>query len=189
MSLFVVEQHMDTGVHIDVAVAPAYSILAFASSTDSAYLYGGDIDVQTFEDFWVVVTDPDADRVPTPRDNCPSTANTNQTNTDATNTSSNRPGTDALGDACDDDDDGDGYLDTTEAGLSENPLAYCAIMRADVGGDGNVSILDLSAVAMVYGQAVPPAPARRNQDGDSVISILDTVEAGGGVRPVSVGCS
>jgi Ca2+-binding EF-hand superfamily protein len=46
-------------------------------------------------------------------------------------------------------------------------------MRADVDGDGVVSILDLSRVAQSFGQAVPPAPARSDQDGDGVITILD----------------
>lgn len=123
--------------------------------------------------------DDDNDGVLEPADNCQVTANPSQLNTDGGNAGLNRPGTDALGDACDDDDDGDGYLDTTEMGLSEDPLTYCAVMRADVDGDGNVSILDLSAVAMVYGQPVPPAPARRNQDGDAVISILDLSKQAG----------
>jgi Dockerin type I domain len=46
-------------------------------------------------------------------------------------------------------------------------------MRADVDGDGAVSILDLAKVAQYFTQAVPPAPARHDQDGDNKISILD----------------
>ncbi len=120
--------------------------------------------------------DLDCDSVLDGTDNCPTVHNPGAgqtTNSDSGNTAMNRPGTDTLGNACDPDDDGDGYDDTVEIGLSENPLSYCQIMRADVGGDGGVSILDISAVAASYGQTVPPAPERRKQDGDNSISILD----------------
>ena len=69
--------------------------------------------------------------------------NTYQQNTDATNTASNRPGADALGDACDDDIDGDGYTNAQEAavvGGPENPAAYCPIMRGDVDGVGDLTV-------------------------------------------------
>jgi chitinase len=71
------------------------------------------------------------------------------------------------------DTDGDGYVDTQEVALGKDPLTYCAIMRADVDGDGAVSILDLTKVAQYFTQSVPPAPARYDQDGDGKISILD----------------
>ena len=48
-------------------------------------------------------------------DNCPAVANPAQTNTDG----------DSMGDACDPEDDGDGYLDTTEAWVGTNPLDNC----------------------------------------------------------------
>ncbi len=59
-------------------------------------------------------------------------------------------------------------LTGTVFGVSE-----CPIQRADVDGDGQVSILDLAAVAGDFLETVPPAPARYDQDGDGVISILD----------------
>ena len=77
------------------------------------------------------------------------------------------------GDACDDDKDGDGYADSTEVALGKNPLVYCQIMRADVDGDGAVSILDLTKVAQKFTQLIPPAPERYKQDADNAISILD----------------
>ena len=46
-------------------------------------------------------------------------------------------------------------------------------MRADVDDDESVSILDLTLVAGYFTDAIPPAPARHNQDGDLLISILD----------------
>jgi len=71
------------------------------------------------------------------------------------------------------DTDGDGYTDIEETRLGKNPAVYCNIMRADVDGDGAVSILDLTRVAQYFIQSIPPAPARYNQDGDNKISILD----------------
>ena len=55
-------------------------------------------------------------------------------------------------------------------------------MRADVNGDHIVNILDLSAAAAHYLQAVPPSDsvsgldlglARLNQNADAIINILD----------------
>ncbi len=51
------------------------------------------------------VFDDDQDGVINSEDNCPNTANADQTDTD----------TDGVGDACDTDDDNDGWLDSTEA--------------------------------------------------------------------------
>jgi hypothetical protein len=56
-------------------------------------------------------TDTDGDGVPNVSDNCPSTPNPGQQNFDATQTW----GGDSQGDACDSDDDDDGYLDDVEA--------------------------------------------------------------------------
>ncbi len=75
--------------------------------------------------------------------------------------------------ACADDSDCDGYADAQEIALGTNPFSYCQMMRADVNGDGMVNILDLSIVAGVYAQTVPPAPARYDQNFDGVINILD----------------
>ena len=121
--------------------------------------------------------DSDGDGVVDPADNCETVPNPSQLNTDAANTAANRPGADALGDACDADRDGDGYLDTREDQLGENPLLYCTIMRADVDGDGVVSILDLSRLASDFTKSIPPAPERHAQDADAQISILDLSRA------------
>jgi hypothetical protein len=117
--------------------------------------------------------DTDGDGVPDVIDNCRFVFNPDQLNTDAANTALNRPGADALGDACDDDIDGDGYTNAQEAALGKDAAAYCDVTRADVDGDGVVSILDLAKVAQYFAQPVPPAPERYKQDADSVISILD----------------
>lgn len=91
-----------------------------------------------------------------------------------------------LTDPLDDDTDGDGYLDGREVALAEDPLAYCPIMRADVDGDGAVSILDITKVAGFFLQNVPPAPERYDQDGDAKISVLDLSKmASYFIQPVS----
>ena len=128
-----------------------------------------------------VPADTDGDGLNDPFDNCPTVYNPSQTNTDLLNVVGNKPGSDALGDACDVDMDGDGYTNTQETAISKDPLVYCAIMRADPDGDGVISILDLSKVAQKFALPVPAIPTvgldvgiqRVNQDGDSVISILD----------------
>ncbi len=119
--------------------------------------------------------DTDGDFWPDNSDNCPQIPNNSQANTDAANTNANRPGADALGDACDGDADGDGYTAAQEAAVvpAKNDLIYCPIMRADVDGDGAVSILDLTKVAQYFAKNVPPAPDRYRQDADLGISILD----------------
>ncbi len=85
------------------------------------------------------------------------------------------------------DSDGDGYSDAAEVAIGKDPFTYCGVMRADVDGDGVVTILDLSRVAKWYGQAVPPAPKRLTQGTDLQISILDLAKmASYYFQPVSV---
>ena len=84
------------------------------------------------------------------------------------------------------DSDGDGYTDAQEIALGKDPNTYCAIMRADVNGDGKVDILDLTMLASQFLRNVPPAPARLDQDGDAQITILDlTIAASTFLHPVS----
>jgi hypothetical protein len=75
-----------------------------------------------------------------------------------------------------DDADNDGYTNMLEEIIGGNPGVYCKMMRADLDDDGFVSILDLSRAAQVFGQTVPPAPARYDQGvlpRDNSINILD----------------
>ncbi len=128
-----------------------------------------------------VPTDADGDGLDDPFDNCPTAYNPSQVNTDQLNVVGNKPGSDALGDACDVDMDGDGYTNTAETTILKNPLVYCPITRADPDYDGLISILDLSRVAQQFGQSFLAVPTvgldvsiqRLNQDGDLQISILD----------------
>jgi hypothetical protein len=123
--------------------------------------------------------DMDGDAVANASDNCVDAANPAQTNTDANNRAANRAGADSFGDACDDDDDGDGYEDDREIALGKDPVGYCDIMRADVNhmldplvrGDGVINVLDLQAVAQLFGQGQPGI--REDQNGDGALNVLD----------------
>jgi hypothetical protein len=74
-------------------------------------------------------------------------------------------------------------VDVAEIAIDENGLLYCSVMRADVRGDGSVTILDLTAVAGAFGQSVPPVSGRLDQglpgQRDGLISILDLVSVAG----------
>ncbi len=68
------------------------------------------------------------------------------------------------------DTDGDGWSDAAEAIIGTDPLDGCAddptdnAWPVDVNNDTFVTSADLSEVASVVGQAVPPAPARTDID-------------------------
>ena len=113
--------------------------------------------------------------MPDVSDNCRFVSNADQLNTDGANAGVNRPGADALGDACDGDSDGDGYSAAQEAAVvpAKSDTAYCDIMRADVDGDRAVTILDMTVLAGHFLLQVPPAPERDKQDADNAITILD----------------
>jgi hypothetical protein len=117
--------------------------------------------------------DLDCDGIPDALDNCPSVPNPDQANTNLFNFVRNLPGSDPRGDACDPDISGDGYGNVKKLALGKNLDIYCPIMRADVDGDGVVSILDLAKVAQWFTKSIPPAPQRYAQDADAQISILD----------------
>lgn len=73
---------------------------------------------------------------------------------------------------CDPDSDRDGYEDGVEVTLGEDPLLYCNVMRADVGGDGRVSAIDLMLVAQQWG-LTPPGNPRMDQGNDGRVNSLD----------------
>jgi hypothetical protein len=75
--------------------------------------------------------------------------------------------------SCTDDTTCNGYTDAQKIALGKDPFIYCAIMRADVDGDGQVTIVDLAIVAQAFLAFVPPAPARYDQDRDGQITIVD----------------
>lgn len=71
------------------------------------------------------------------------------------------------------DTDGDGYPDVLEVSLGKDPNTYCAIMRADVNGDHVTNLLDLAAVALQFGQDIPPGNPRYDQNQDAKLNLLD----------------
>jgi len=102
--------------------------------------------------------DADADQVGNVCDNCPSVANPAQTNTDAGDQDGDTrlnedpfdsidndqdgkidedPPGDAMGDACDADDDADGFLDTTEVYYNSNPLDLNSLVEVCDGLDND----------------------------------------------------
>jgi hypothetical protein len=95
--------------------------------TGAATLIGqignGTIEVRSIT---ILDDDRDSDGRLTSADNCPSAANADQANLDG----------DASGDACDDDDDGDGIPDVVEALIGTNPRS------ADTDGDGKSDSVD-----------------------------------------------
>ncbi len=66
----------------------------------------------------------------------------------------------------------EGYTNVDEQALGKNPLAYCAVMRSGVNGDG-VNLLDLGLVAKYFGQTAPPSPERYSRNADDELNMLD----------------
>ena len=104
------------------------------------------------------VPDGDGDGVPDAEDNCPSVYNPTQTDTDG----------DGLGDACDSDDDDDGWDDTDEAFITTDPLDDCADLSSDnawppdINNDRRVQGLDILFLRPALGkQEGEPGYVRR----------------------------
>jgi hypothetical protein len=105
--------------------------------TDDASANGGGFDLN-YVSVKVYIRDSDNDGFANGEDNCPSTPNPDQTNTDQALAAGGAamglpdgggnppplPG-DGFGDACDSDDDNDSYSDTVENYLPTNPLDNC----------------------------------------------------------------
>ena len=94
----------------------------------SAFICLGDLDV-------------DNDGVCNAQDNCPTIVNTNQLDTDG----------DGFGNACDNDDDGDGFSDTAEAFITTDPLNTCS-WPPDIISNQAVQVDDVTFIAGRFGQ-------------------------------------
>lgn len=66
-------------------------------------------------------------------------------------------------------------LDLNDKGVNEVLTIDC-IFPWDVNGDGAVSVADIVAVVMAFGQTVPPASAAVDVNGDGVISVGDIAQ-------------
>ena len=94
----------------------------------------------------VIGTDTDADGLANTVDNCPTVAKPDQLNTDG----------DTLGNACDTDDDNDGFSDVVELSAGTSPLLGCGVdaWPADISNDGFSDTADIGALTAVFGQSV-----------------------------------
>ena len=141
------------GVHID----PATGIW-------SGHAWGENIGWINFQHGQAAyrITSDDGDGVPGASDNCPFDNNGSQTNTDAGNTAMNFPGTDSLGDGCDNDDDGDGCSDAEELGINQdfggqrNPLSVWDFY--DVNGDARIDLNDTLDILAHFGHGTTDDP-------------------------------
>jgi len=74
--------------------------------------------------------------------------------------------------------DNDAFGDGAERSIGTNPLAACGpdAWPADINNDGFSDIADVSALTGVFGQAVPPAPARYNIAPDTPDGFVDITD-------------
>jgi hypothetical protein len=110
----------------------------------------------------------DGDNIAGAADNCDFDFNPVQTNTDAQNTGLGFPGSDAFGDACDVDDDGDGCSDVEEMsgnrlfGGQRNPLSVYDFY--DVNGTKKVDAQDIGQVRLRFNGTGPTPPQNVSYD-------------------------
>lgn len=140
--------------------------------------------------------DSDGDGVADSGDDCRDAANPDQTNTDtalsaggATLFGSPLP-TDSDGDACDSDDDNDGYSDVVETAIATNPLDNCPggsgtggdSWPLDNNGNGAANVIDVLAYKGQMPHAVDGAhPKRLDLDDSGVLNVLDVLNYKGRV--------
>jgi hypothetical protein len=132
---------------------------------DDGLLSFGGSQVVFVSDNVVIGTDTDADGWANTVDNCPSAANPDQLNTDQALAAAGAGVVgDALGDACDADDDNDQFSDALESSAGTNPLDNCAgapgtggdAWPPDINQDTFVDVIgDISQVAGRFGTSVP----------------------------------
>ena len=85
---------------------------------------------------------------------------------------------DGQGNACDLDDDGDGFSDAIESYVGTNLLAACGTdaWPADIDNDTFVDTADIAVLTGNFGRPVPPAPARANIAPNPPDGFVDTAD-------------
>jgi hypothetical protein len=102
-----------------------------------------------------LVGDADQDGVVDASDNCSAVYNPDQTNSDTAAIG----GGDALGDACDPNDDGDGLIDTAEWARGSDAKNPFSPFMLDIDGNGSVQGADASALKAWIGTSISAVPA------------------------------
>ena len=100
-----------------------------------------------------MLSDGDGDTVTSPADNCPDSANTDQTNTDG----------DSWGNACDVDDDDDGLSDSLETSIGTDPLLVDS--DGDMVSDFDEINYDGDPTSYLPGQDLNPLQMDSDDDG------------------------
>jgi hypothetical protein len=103
----------------------------------------------------VIAGDADQDGVVDASDNCSAVYNPDQTNSDTAAIG----GGDALGDACDPNDDGDGLIDTAEWARGSDAKNPFSPFMLDIDGNGSVQGADASALKAWIGTSISAVPA------------------------------
>ena len=91
--------------------------------------------------------------------------------------------------------DGDGWATASETTIGTDPLDNCPdntsdnAWPADINNDGFSDISDVSALTSVFGNAVPPAPARYNIAPDPPDGFVDITDVSRMVAFFGLGCS
>jgi hypothetical protein len=141
-----------------------------------------------YEDPQCQISDLDNDGANDQRDNCPLVPNPDQTNTDVElEIGGGSVVGDSLGDACDPDDDNDGFADDKEAYVGTDPLDNCAGSPPGPGGDAWPLDINVDKMLSVTGDvfnfvgrigATPASPQwklRLDFDKDSLLSVTGDV--------------
>jgi hypothetical protein len=131
------------------------------------------------------ITDGDGDSVADANDNCPTTANADQANTDG----------DSQGNACDSDDDNDGFSDADEVAAGSNPLNAASTPEicdgldndldssvdegfTDTDSDGSANCVDTNSFAPVVSTPANDANGNEGETLSTSGAFSDQDEAG-----------